>query len=163
MTTNYTHHGAAPAVAPPFNDAQLAVLNALMDQLIPASRDGRMPAARSLSLFADIATMPAKDRALFEEGLADLDRRSIDAHGVGFAALGIAEARALVNVLRAAASPFIQSFMTQTVGRYLAHDVVMPLIGLEARPNWPKGHVVAQGDWSLIDVVRRRPKIYRPV
>lgn len=153
-------HSASGA---PFEPGQLAMLDALMDLLIPASRDRRMPSARSLALYADASRLPARDRVLFDSGLAELEARAIRAHGSGFARLDPAPARALVDALRAEGSPFIQTFMTQTVGRYLSHDVVMPLIGLEPRPLWPKGNVVTEGDWSLIDVVRKRPKIYRPV
>jgi hypothetical protein len=32
---------------------------------------------------------------------------------------------------------------------------------MEARPPFPKGHEVEQGDWSLLDPVRMRPKLYR--
>ena len=28
---------------------------------------------------------------------------------------------------------------------------------------WPKGNVVAEGDWSLLDVVKQREKFYRKV
>lgn len=146
-----------------FSLAQMAALNVLIDLLIPASPDGRMPAARSLSLFADISDLPAKDRALFEGGLAELETRSARRHGLGFAQLEVASAKALVEALRTENSPFVQSFMTHTVGRYLTHDAVMPLIGLEARPPWPKGNVVDEGDWSLLDVVRTRAKLYREV
>lgn len=146
-----------------FNGPQMASLNLLMDLLIPASPDGRMPAAKDLSLFANIADMPVKDRTLFEQGLAELDTRSMKDHHVSYAQLSPGDARALIEALRTQGSPFVQSFMTQTVGRYLAHDDVMPLIGLEPRPPWPIGNTVAQGDWSLLDVVRKRPKIFRPV
>lgn len=144
-----------------FNDTQTASLNALIDLLIPASNDGRMPAARSLDLFADISDMPSATRTLFENGLADLDVRAQQRYGRGFTQLNMDETMALVEELRSQTPVFIQSFMTQTTGRYLAHDTVVLLIGLEARPPWPKGHVVAQGDWSLLDVVKKRPKIYR--
>lgn len=147
----------------PFNDLQIATLNVLIDLLIPASADGRMPAARSLDLFADISDLPTSTRTQFEAGLADLAARAQQQFGRGFAQLTSDEAIALVEVLRSQASAFIQSFMTQTSGRYLAHESVVHLLGLEARPPWPKGHVVAQGDWSLIDVVKKRPKIYRKV
>lgn len=146
-----------------FSDAQTDALNVLMDLLIPASRDGRMPAAKSLAIYADIGDLPDKDRALLESGLAETEARSLKRHGVGFAHLNADDAKALIDGLRSEGAPFIQCFITQTVGRYLAHDRVMPLIGLEARPPWPKGNTVAQGDWSLIDVVRNRSKIYRKV
>jgi hypothetical protein len=39
----------------------------------------------------------------------------------------------------------------------------MQSLGLEPRPPFPKGHVVEQGDWSLLDPVRARPPMYRGV
>jgi hypothetical protein len=46
---------------------------------------------------------------------------------------------------------------------YYRDDRVMRLLGQEPRPPFPKGHVVEQGDWSLLDPVRRRPRMYRLV
>lgn len=147
----------------PFNDTQRAALEVLMDLLIPASADGRMPAARTLGLYDNVATMRAADRTLFEQGLADLDTRATLLHGAAFARVSLVQAKALVDQLRDERSAFVQSFMAQTVGRYVSHPVVMPLIGLEPRPLWPKGNVVAEGDWSLLDGVKQRAKIYRKV
>jgi hypothetical protein len=146
-----------------FDATQMASLNVLIDLLIPASRDGRMPAARSLDLFADVSDIPVTIRRILETGLADLEVRAQQRYGLAFPQLKIEEAKALVEELRVQAATFVQNFMTQTTGRYLAHDQVVVLLGLEARPPWPKGNVVAQGDWSLIDVVKKRPKIYREV
>ncbi len=146
-----------------FGEAQTASLNVLIDLLIPASRDRCMPAATDLLLYADISDLPAQDRQLFESGLAQIEARSMQQHHIGFAQLQAVDAQALVDTFRAEGSQFIQSFITQTVGRYLAHDDVMPLIGLEARPPWPKGNPVAGGDWSLLDVVKTRQKLYREV
>jgi hypothetical protein len=152
---------AVPETTVVFNTSQMGVLNVLLDLLIPASPDGRMPAARSLDLFVDLRHLPVKDYMLFESGLSELEARARQDHGTGFAQLPIGEAQILVDALRSDAAAFIKSFTTQAVGRYLAHEVVMPLIGLEARPHWPTGHTVNDGDWSLLDVVKQRPKLYR--
>ena len=37
----------------------------------------------------------------------------------------------------------------------------MRSLGMEVRPPFPKGFQVEPGDWSLLDAVRSRPKIYR--
>ena len=34
---------------------------------------------------------------------------------------------------------------------YYRDDRVMRALGLEPRPPYPKGHVLEQGDWSLLD------------
>jgi len=159
--------GAANAIAgasaPPLDPALRRTLTAMMDLMIPASPDARLPAASTLDLYQDLSRLSPRERAVFDAGLADIDARARSAHGLAFAELPAASAMTLVEALRAEASAFLSLFTVQTTGRYLMHEAVMPLIGLEARPHWPKGHPVAQGDWSLIDVVRARPKLYREV
>jgi hypothetical protein len=44
---------------------------------------------------------------------------------------------------------------------YYRDDRVMRSLGMEPRPPYPKGFEVEQGDWSLLDPVRARPKLYR--
>ena len=46
---------------------------------------------------------------------------------------------------------------------YYRDDRVMRSLGQEVRPPFPMGHVVEQGDWSLLDPVRARPPMYRTV
>ncbi|MGA8401226.1 MAG: hypothetical protein WB697_15150 [Stellaceae bacterium] len=35
--------------------------------------------------------------------------------------------------------------------------------GLELRPSYPEGRVLEQGDWSLLDAVRGRLRMWRDV
>jgi hypothetical protein len=44
---------------------------------------------------------------------------------------------------------------------YYRDDRVVRSLGLEPRPPFPKGHTLEQGDWSLLDPVRKRPKMWR--
>jgi hypothetical protein len=44
---------------------------------------------------------------------------------------------------------------------YYHDDRVMRSLGIEPRPPFPKGFAVEEGDWSLLDPVRARPKLYR--
>ena len=44
---------------------------------------------------------------------------------------------------------------------YYRDDRVMRSLGQEPRPPFPKGHVVEQGDWSLLDPVRQRAPMWR--
>jgi hypothetical protein len=46
---------------------------------------------------------------------------------------------------------------------YYRDDRVMRSLGQEPRSPFPKGHVVDQGDWSLLDSVRKRPPMWRRV
>ena len=65
----------------PFSEAQRATLNRLSDLMIPASPDGRMPAASSLDLYGDVGVLSTRDRLLFEEGLAQIESRAHAMHG----------------------------------------------------------------------------------
>ena len=44
---------------------------------------------------------------------------------------------------------------------YYRDDRVVRSLGLELRPPYPKGHVLEDGDWSLLDPVRKRPPMWR--
>ena len=46
---------------------------------------------------------------------------------------------------------------------YYRDDRVVRSLGLEPRPPYPKGHVLEQGDWSLLGTVRGRPRMWRDV
>jgi len=46
---------------------------------------------------------------------------------------------------------------------YYRDDRVMQSLGMEARPPYPLGFTLEQGDWSLLDPVRKREKFYRVV
>ncbi|RPI33292.1 MAG: hypothetical protein EHM67_15515, partial [Hyphomicrobiaceae bacterium] len=46
---------------------------------------------------------------------------------------------------------------------YYRDDRVFIALGLEPRPPFPKGHALEQGDWSLLETVRARPRMWRDV
>lgn len=150
-------------VGQPWSSAQRATLGALVDLLIPASRDGRMPAASSLALYDDASALPADVLGTFRDGLDRLDVSARDVHGRAFAELDVAAAQDLAGALRVEAPRFANLFMMHTAARYYQHDRVLPLIGLEPRPPWPTGNTVKDGDWTLLEPVRARGKFYRDV
>ncbi|MCP5265638.1 MAG: gluconate 2-dehydrogenase subunit 3 family protein [Burkholderiaceae bacterium] len=147
----------------PWSVAQRATMARLVDLMIPASADGRMPAASMLGLYDDLAGLPADAIDTLGQGLEQLDANARAAHGQGFAALDAAAALALAEAIRAEAPRFANLFTMHTAARYYQHDRVLPLIGLEPRPPWPQGNVVKDGDWGLLEPVRRRAKFYREV
>ncbi|MEZ5741498.1 MAG: gluconate 2-dehydrogenase subunit 3 family protein [Burkholderiaceae bacterium] len=152
-------------VAPvrPFTATQQATLAALMNLMIPASRDGRMPAAASLGLYDDPRALPPAARAHLERGLDTLAARAESAHRKPVAELPDSDLNALVEALRADDRAFISALTLHTVARYLEHEQTMTALGLEPRPHWPKGHEVPQGDWDLLEPVRQRGPVWRKI
>jgi hypothetical protein len=65
--------------------------------------------------------------------------------------------------LRATGGPDVAALSRVVLLCYYRDDRVMRSLGQEPRPPFPKGHVVEQGDWSLLDPVKRRAPFYRKV
>ena len=65
--------------------------------------------------------------------------------------------------LRDQRSEALKSLTSVILQCYYRDDRVMRSLGMEPRPPFPKGLEVEQGDWSLLDPVRERPKFYREV
>ncbi|MEZ5660525.1 MAG: gluconate 2-dehydrogenase subunit 3 family protein [Burkholderiaceae bacterium] len=147
----------------PFSAPQSATLTALMNLMIPASTDGRMPSAASLGLYDDPGWLTPEARAVLDRGLDALDAMAQAAHARAFADLAADDAMALVEAARREHRAFIEAFTLQTTARYLQQDSVMIELGLEPRPNWPKGYEVPEGDWNLLEPVRARGEIWRKV
>jgi hypothetical protein len=82
--------------------------------------------------------------------------------GGGFAGLDETKAGAAMTL------PRREDPATTALGRavlqcYYRGNRVMCAMGLEPPPPFPKGNVLEQGDWSLLDVVRGRPRMCRDV
>lgn len=149
----------------PIAATERVVLNRLLDLMIPASRDGRMPAAGALDLYAERGRLDEAAIAVLRTGLRGLDELARRRQGTAFVELDDRRAMLLVDEYRADAEAFFGLFVVQSVARYYQHDRVMAALGLEPRPPWPKGHEVPEGDWSLLDPVleraRARGNLYR--
>ena len=64
---------------------------------------------------------------------------------------------------RAVERPALATLRRVILQCYYRDDRVVRALGREARPPFPKGNVLEQGDWSLLDPVRARPKMWRDV
>lgn len=154
--------------AAPWTAEQHATLNALLDMMIPASADGRMPAASSLGLFDDTGAFTkdaqAKtDHAALVAGLDEIDAVANSRFDKALAKLDATLAKGLVDELRASSAPFFDLLTQHTVARYYKHEQVLRTLGVEPTAPWPRGHSVEDGDWSLLDGMRDRAALYRKV
>ncbi len=140
-------------------DAEARDLRALVGLMIPASMTYKVPGADDDLIFADILKSLERDTDDVRTALKQLAAMS----GGSFASLA-ADRRAEVAA----------SFKTEGGGPlfalnrvvllcYYRDDRVMRSLGQEPRSPFPKGHVVEQGDWSLLDPVKKRAPIYRKV
>ena len=121
-----------------------------------------MPGAGQMAaLLRDIAGARTAVPAL-RKHLDTLDREALAQCGVAFAALDEARGILLLDEL-GKRDPTLQQLILETVTCYYQQDRVLEGLGMEARPPYPKGYQVEQGDLSLLNPVIARGKIYREV
>ena len=81
--------------------------------------------------------------------------------GGAFADLDAARREAVAASFRARGGPAVATLSRVILQCYYRDDRVVRSLGLEPRAPFPKGHTLEQGDWSLLDPVRARPKMWR--
>ena len=134
-------------------------LRALAGTIIPASNAYDVPGADDDEIFADILRSLERDRDDICRALAHLATLS----GGAFAELEPARRAEVAAAFRDAGGAPLTALVRVVLLCYYRDDRVMRSLGQEPRPPFPKGHVVEQGDWSLLDPVRTRPPMYRRV
>ncbi|HTG20694.1 MAG TPA: hypothetical protein VK681_11665 [Reyranella sp.] len=126
--------------------------------MIPESAAFGVPGADDPAILADIVKSVGRDLPLLRQALAAIAAKSAGA----FAGLDRDAREALINDYAASGG----AAATATLGRvivsaYYRDDRVLLALGLEARAPFPKGHTLEQGDWSLLDAVRKRAPFWR--
>jgi hypothetical protein len=136
---------------------QRRTLRCLAEMMIPASAEYGVPSAADDAIFADILKSLGSDAAHVAAVLQRLDAIS----GGRFADLDAERREAIAARLREAGGEALTYTSRIILQCYYRDDRVMRSLGMEPRPPYPKGFEVEQGDWSLLDPVRARPKLYR--
>jgi hypothetical protein len=127
--------------------------------MIPADAELGVVGADDPSVFAAITGSMGRDTADVRAALGEL---AILAGGV-FADLPPDRAEAVAAVLLARSDRAVATLGRVVLQCYYRDDRVMISLGLEPRPPFPKGHAIEQGDWSLLDPVRRMQPFWRDV
>ena len=143
----------------PLTDAERDDLRCLAGMIIPASTKYDVPGADDPTIFADIVASIGHEGGSVRAALATL--RSLA--GGPFAALDQSRRTEVAARLRAGGGVPLGVLTRIVILCYYRDERVMLSLGLEPRPPFPKGHVVEQGDWSLLDPVRARKPFWRPV
>ncbi len=127
----------------PFTPAERSLIEALAGLMIPASAEYCVPGADDPLILQDLFTTASKDVENVRGCLKVLEAHENE----GLAALE--------------GNPAIAPLVTLIAQCYYRDDRVMASIGMEARAPFPQGFEVPQGDWSMLEKVQRRGKIWR--
>jgi hypothetical protein len=137
--------------------AQRNDLRAIAGIMIPASGEFDVPGADDPAIQADIAATLGRDAGPVREALDNLARLA----GAPLAELDPARREAVATELRANGGAAVATLTRVVLQCYYRDDRIVRSLGLEARPPHPKGYVLEDGDWSLLDPVRSRPPLWR--
>jgi hypothetical protein len=141
----------------PLTPAQSDDLRAIAGMIIPASAEFDVPGADDPAIQTDIVATLGRDTGLVCEALDQLARLA----GRPLAALDPARREAVAMELRAKGGAAVATLTRVVLQCYYRDDRVVRSLGMEPRPPFPKGHVLEDGDWSLLDPVRARQPFWR--
>ncbi len=123
--------------------AQSRALHRLAGIMIPADAGYGVPAANDEAIFADIVKSLGRDREAVTAALDALGPDFTEAEAMRFLDGG---------------QPALARVVLQC---YYRDDRVLRALGREPGAPFPRGNVVPQGDWSLLDPVKQRPPFWR--
>jgi len=135
--------------------SEVDILSSILAAMIPVADD--IPGADDPAILADITRSIGRDLPLIRTALAEIDKRA----GGAFAALDRDAREALINDWYAAGGVPARALGRVVLSAYYRDDRVLRALGHEARAPFPQGHVVEQGDWGLLDPVKRRAPFWR--
>lgn len=141
----------------PLSSVELCWLQRLAGFMVPPSAVYGVPGADDAVVFEDIVRSLGRDRDAVRSALARLG----DLAGGDFAALDEPQARTAAMTLLGQVDFDVIALGRAILQCYYRDDRVIRALGLEPRAPFPKGHVIESGDWSLLDAVRDRPRMWR--
>lgn len=134
-----------------FSRDECAVLRFIAAAMIPASAEFDVPGADDPDIFPAILERLARSSSEVRSGIAPL-----------LAAPAEGRPQLLADMRRSSA-PVLGRIASAVAQCYYQDPRVMASLGMALRPPYPGGFEIEQGDLSLLEPVRRRPKLYRRV
>ncbi|MFN4018291.1 MAG: hypothetical protein ACK4JB_23345 [Reyranella sp.] len=137
--------------------AETDALTKIAGTMVPEDAALGMPGADDPAILDDILKSIGRDLPLVRDALAAIEAKS----GGAFAEMDQAAREALINEWYPRGGAPALALGRVIVSAYYRDDRVLLALGHEARAPFPKGYVLEQGDWSLLDVVRSRQPFWR--
>ena len=141
----------------PLTSAQRNDLRTVAAMIIPSSEEYKVPGADDAVIQADILGTLGRDTAMVRQALDHLARLA----GKPLAELEPVRRDAVAQEFRATGGGAAATLVRVVLQCYYRDDRVLRSLGLELRPPFPQGYVLEQGDWSLLDPVKKRPPSLR--
>ena len=141
------------------NSDEIRDFRALARMIIPPSETYRVPGADDDLIFRDICRSLERDFDDVRRALGNIKELS----GGPFADLPANRRGHVANAFREKGGAALMALVRVVLLCYYRDDRVMHALGQEPRSPFPLGHVVEQGDYALLDPVRKREPFWRRV
>ena len=132
--------------------AQRDDLRVIAGMMIPESDEYKVPGAGDAAIQGDILATLGRDTKMVSAALDHLAKLA----GKPLADLDDAKRDAVVTEFRTSGGAPVATLARVILQCYYRDDRVLRSLGLELRAPFPKGHMLPEGDWSLLDPVRAR-------
>ena len=133
--------------------AQRDDLRVIAAMIVPESAEYRVPGADDTRIQADILATLGRDTNQVAAALDHLARLA----GMPLEKLDPARRDAVIAEFRAAGGAPAATLVRVVLQCYYRDDRVLRSLNIELRAPFPKGYVLPEGDWSLLDPVKARP------
>ncbi|WP_018322696.1 hypothetical protein [Bradyrhizobium sp. WSM2793] len=127
-------------------------LRSIAAMIVPASGEYKVPGADDPAIQADMLATLGRDTKLVAAALDDLARLA----GAPLAELDATRRDAVAQEFRKHGGVAAATLVRVVLQCYYRDDRVLGSLGIELRAPFPKGHVLPDGDWSLLDPVKAR-------
>jgi hypothetical protein len=142
---------------PGLSTQELRDLRRLAGFMVPADAAYGVPGADNEIIFADIIRSLGRDAQAVRTALKMLQEIA----GADLDSLDAEKAEAAMLALLSREGPAVIALGRAVLQCYYRDDRVLRGLGIEPLPPFPKGRLLEQGDWSLLDAVRGRPQMWR--
>ncbi len=132
--------------------AQRDDLRVISGMMIPQSDDYKVPGADDAAIQGDIIATLGRDTRMVATAL-DLVAKLA---GQPLASLDEAKREAVVMEFRSSGGAPAAVLARVILQCYYRDDRVLHSLGIELRAPFPKGHVLPDGDWSILEPVKAR-------
>jgi hypothetical protein len=142
-----------------FAEEEKLFLKRLADAVISEAQELALPGAGDAQIFARFLNKASGREDRIRSAMTDFLGKS-----GGIAAVASLDDKAFSDITmewQNVRHPFLTRITSLIAHAYYEDPRVLRAYNKDARPPFPKGHDVPQGDWSLLDTVRSRPQIYR--
>jgi hypothetical protein len=136
---------------------ELRDLRRLAAFMVPADVAYGVPGADDEIIFADIVRSLGRDAQAVHSALQMLQEIA----GEDLDSLNAEKAETVMQTLLSRDDPVVKALGRAVLQCYYRDDRVLHGLGIEPLAPFPKGRLLEQGDWSLLDAVRGRPQLWR--